>query len=190
MPRIIQLLKCRIIDPLIVEPLRAQLTIYISTLTDFLNDINDSLDMIKDALHVDKSTKRIPLVFAQDLETGFYVRGDITNMQIRDDQKFRIEFGKPLDKKGNAASVQEGSVSISVTDGSATVEPDPTNPFAATIIGVSPTADITKPGAVIITADADLGEGVRNITGSEPLIVTGGQAVGFGPASVGTAEDQ
>lgn len=139
---------------------------------------------------VDRRSKTLPLIFVQDLDTNLYVRGVITNMQLRDDQKVRITFGKPLDKKGNPASVQEGSVSISVTDGSATVEPDPADPFSATIIGVSPTADITKPGAVIITADADLGEGVKNITGSEPLIVTGGQAVGFGPASVGTAEDQ
>lgn len=178
-----------IIYPLIVKPLRDCIEDLKSdnrqqhaiTMRVLLNAIND---------HVDKSSKYIPLVLVQDLGTGLTLKGDLKAMQLRDDQKCRIEFGKPVDKKGQPASVQEGSVSVSITDDSAHFEPDPDNPFAGTVIADKPTADPTAPGAIVITADADMGEGVRNIQGVEPLIVTGGEAVGFGAASLGTPEDQ
>lgn len=190
MKRFLQWLKCHVIDPLIVEPLRIQITAFTSALTHYLDDIMNTLDEIKAALVVDKRSKRLPLILVQDLSTGLTLKGDIRFMQMRKDQKVRIEFGAPVDKNGDPAKVQEGSVSISVTDGSATVEPDPTNPFAATIIGAAETVDPTEPGAVVIVADADLGDGVKNIQGVEPLLITGLEAVGFGPATVGTPEDQ
>lgn len=187
--RIVRALNRTIFYPLIVKPLRCRID-------DLAADIAGRFDIQTRVLlnaikgDVDLSSKSLPLIFVQDVETLTTLKGEITFMQLTNTQKVRIEFGKPLNRKGGEAAVQEGSVSISVTDGSATVEQDADNPFAATIVAVSPTADPTQPGAVVITADADLGEGVRNIQGVEPLLVVPAEAVGFGPATIGEPEEQ
>jgi hypothetical protein len=183
MKRLIALLNDQIIQPLITHPI-----IHADTV-NALNIRSDLVD-IKRALGIDKRSSYIPLILVRDIDTGLTLRGDIKLMQLKDTQKCRIEFGAPVDKKGNLAKVQEGSVSISITDDSAHFEPDPSNPFAGTVVADKPTADATKPGAIVIVADADLGDGVNNIQGTEPLIVVAGDAVGFGVASVGTPEEQ
>jgi len=111
-------------------------------------------------------------------------------MQLTDTQEFDFEFGKPLDKKGAPASVQDGSVSLSVSDSNGTIVPNPDNPFAGTFKADKPTADPTAPGTIVIVADADLGDGVENIQGVIPVVVTGGKAFGFGEPTIGTVREQ
>lgn len=133
---------------------------------------------------------RLILVRVEDLDTGLTTEGDIRAMKIKDSERCTIEFGAPVDKRGKPAKVQPGSVRWSIGDSAvATVEQDPTNPLKATVTGIAPNED--GEGTVInIEADADLGDGVKSISGVEPLVVTSGEAVGFGPASLGTPEEQ
>ncbi len=81
----------------------------------------------------------------------------------------------PVDAKGKPSSVEAGSVLISSTDESVfTVEKDATNElaFKVTAVGVG-TAQLNYSG------DADLGDGVKTITGSTTVTVTQSEAVGF-----------
>ena len=57
------------------------------------------------------------------------------------------------------------------------------------MVAGNPTVD-GSPATITISADADLGDGVKAITGVEPLIVTSGEATGFGPATVGPIAEQ
>jgi|ERR1051326_63503 hypothetical protein len=132
--------------------------------------------------------------FEVETETGFILTGDISAMQIKDTEQFKITFPKPTDKKGFPAKVQDGSVKITVGNDTATVEPnpdDPTNPFSALVKGARPGADDgSEVTAVTISADADLGEGEKTISKSLELMVTSGDATGFGEPTVGTVEEQ
>ncbi len=127
-------------------------------------------------------------------ESGFIEIGDIKSMQITDSQQFKITFAAPKDKKGFPAKVQEGSVAIAVGNDTATVEPnpdDPSNPFSALVKGNRPGADDgSEVTAVTISADADLGEGVKTISKAVELMVTSGEASGFGEPTVGDVEEQ
>ena len=132
--------------------------------------------------------------FRVEPESGFIEIGDIKSMQITDSQQFKITFPAPVDKKGFPAKVQDGSVSITVGNDTATVEPnpdDPTNKFSALVKGSRPGADDgSEVTAVTISADADLGEGVKTITKAVELMVTSGEATGFGEPTVGAVEEQ
>ena len=132
--------------------------------------------------------------FRVEPESGFIEIGDITSMQITDSQQFKITFPAPTDKKGFPAKVQDGSVSITVGNDTATVEPnpdDPTNAFSALVKGARPGKDDgSEVTAVTISADADLGEGVKTISKALELQVTSGEATGFGEPTVGTVEEQ
>lgn len=96
-----------------------------------------------------------------------------------------IAFGLPVDAFQNPAQVQPGSLFIESTDDSIlTVGPSttqPENPYAVEVVFTG------KAGAaqVTIKADADLGEGVKEITGAETFEVPAGEAVGFSNAVVG-----
>jgi len=132
--------------------------------------------------------------FRIEVESGFIETGDIQSMQITDSQQFKITFPAPKDKKGFPAKVQDGSVAITVGNDTATVEPnpdDPSNPFSALVKGNRPGAeDGSEATAVSISADADLGEGVKTISKAVELMVTSGEATGFGEPTVGDAEEQ
>lgn len=132
--------------------------------------------------------------FRVEVESGFIETGDIASMQITDSQQFKITFPAPKDKKGFPAKVQDGSVAITVGNDTATVEPnpdDPSNPFSALVKGNRPGADDgSEATAVSISADADLGEGVKTISKAVELMVTSGEATGFGEPTVGDAEEQ
>lgn len=132
--------------------------------------------------------------FRVEPDTGFIEIGDIKSMQITDSQQFKITFPAPTDKKGFPAKVQDGSVSITVGNDTATVEQnpeDPTNPFSAVVKGARPGADDgSEVTAVTISADADLGEGVKTISKAVELMVTSGEASGFGEPTVGDVEEQ
>lgn len=100
------------------------------------------------------------------------------NKQIQDTQTpFTVEFGKPVDAKGNETSVQDGSVAWNSSDETvATVSADADNPLKATVTPTGKTGTAT----IEISVDADLGEGVTTITGSADITVIAGNAVGFG----------
>lgn len=139
---------------------------------------------------IDRRSHHLKLVRVRDLDSGFTCEGDITLMQLTTEQKVKITFGRPVSAHGNPADVQEGSVVIRSMDASVRVEQDPADPFSATVFGVEKTPDVTKPGAILIEADADTGDGVETIQGVEPVIVAGPKAAGFGPATLGTPEDK
>jgi hypothetical protein len=123
-----------------------------------------------------------------DLDTGLVVEGDIRAMKITVSQQVTIEVGKPVDRKGKPAKIQPGSMKFVCSDDSAVLTQDPSNEFKCLVAGANEN-EVT--GAVItFTADADLGDGVTEISGIEPLVVTSGPAVGFGPVVVGTPEEQ
>lgn len=132
--------------------------------------------------------------FRVEPESGFIEIGDIKSMQITDSQQFKITFPAPTDKKGFPAKVQDGSVAIVVGNDTATVGPnpdDPSNPFSALVKGNRPGKDDgSEVTAVTISADADLGEGVKTISKAVELMVTGGEAAGFGEPTVGAIEEQ
>lgn len=104
----------------------------------------------------------------------------ISNMALiikADQSPFSGVFGKPVDKFGNLAEVQEGSVKITSSDETVgKVLQDTTNPYAFSV-------EVTGKAGVFsvnISADADLGDGVKTITGLGSVEVKSGEATGFG----------
>jgi hypothetical protein len=153
-------------------------------------EITDAIDDIGTGVLHDKRSRSLHVISIRLSGIRLTLKGEFTKMQCTDTQEFDFEFGKPLDKKGNPAPVQDGSVVLSVSDGNGTVTAKADNPFAGTFKADKPTADITAPGTVVINADADLGDGVKNITGAFPVIVKGGEAVGFAEPTIGAAREQ
>jgi len=124
------------------------------------------------------------------LDTGQIIEGEITSMVISDTQQATLEFGAPLDRKGKPAKVEPGSVAFSIDNpAAATLTPDPDNQFKVLVVAGDPTPD-GSPATITITADANLGAERTTITGVEPLIVTSGEAVGFGAAVSGDPVEQ
>jgi len=110
------------------------------------------------------------------------MKAPLTNTQQVD-----FEYAPPVDKAGQPADVQAGSVKLKSSDVTvASVTQDPANPFKGLIKSVGKGAC-----QITISADADLGDGDTEISG-EPIdvTVTGGQAVGFGGVTVGTPVEQ
>lgn len=124
------------------------------------------------------------------IDERIVVEREIRMIRISDTQRVRVTFGKPVDKKNFPADVQEGSVQIVATDDSITVTPVDGDPFSADVIAQHPTTDITQPGGVKISADADLGDGVLTIEGFEPVLVSAGVASGFGSPTVGAPAER
>ncbi len=114
--------------------------------------------------------------------------GEVMNVEMSATQQVHVEYGAPIDKKGNPAKVQ--NVVWASSDESVVtvlVEDPEGNPFralvkSATTLGVS---------EVTCTADADLGEGVKPISG-EPIgfHTIAGEATALGAPTVGTPEEQ
>jgi len=97
----------------------------------------------------------------------------------------RIPFTlQPVDRKGNPAAVEAGTVEYWTDDETiATVEEDPTNELAGAIITTG--VGVTQ---LHYTADADLGEGVVAIEGFDAIEVKPEAAVSFG-VTFGEAQD-
>lgn len=104
-------------------------------------------------------------------------KGELTMVQAKIQQVFTATWPGPKDKAGNEASVQDGSVAFSSDDESvATVEANPDGgPYSAKVT----TGDKVGATTVKISADADLGEGVKTIEGLLTVEVRAGDAVGF-----------
>jgi hypothetical protein len=163
----------------------------ISIQIDQLDAIEQSLERIALAFEAfpkpDFRTRRLKLAKVV-IDHGATIEGEIKYVQLTDTQQATIEFGAPVDKKGFPAKVQDGSVAFTIDDAAqATVTQDPTNPLKALVVAGSPG---DTPTMIRVTADADLGDGVTTIEGTEPYNTTAGSATGFGAATVGTPEDQ
>lgn len=91
----------------------------------------------------------------------------------------------PVDKKGNPAPVDEGSVEITSSDDSVfTVERDENDEKKFKLVAKGPgTAQLDY------SADADMGDGVVEISGFTAVEVLPAQAVGFG-IQFGEPEEQ
>ena len=107
------------------------------------------------------------------------------NMALSALPQQRIPFTlQPVDRKGNPAPVEPGSVVYSMDDPTVAVfEVDSSNELAGAII--TSAVGVTQ---FNYSADADLGEGVVTITGFDAIEVKPELAVGFG-ITFGPAED-
>jgi hypothetical protein len=100
--------------------------------------------------------------------------GEIEMVQLKEGQEFRAT-ARPKSRRGTATHVQEGSVTWETSDPAVVlVEEDSGNELSARIIAQGP-------GSAVVTlkADADLGDGVKEITGVVAVVVAPGDAVVF-----------
>lgn len=113
------------------------------------------------------------------------IKGEIMEFQLHEDEVLPFKLGKPINNDGEEAPIEEGSLKQLIGDeGIFTVEQDdqmPDDPDAKMIV---PHAEGTT--TLTYKADADLGEGVQEIS----LVVTGtiisAGATGFAPIQFGT----
>lgn len=117
---------------------------------------------------------------------------------LTDTQQVVVTYGGPVDGKGNPAQVESLTFVSSdetsakfvpgVPDATGVVGPDPANDGKIRGTVVSVAAGVCQ---VWITADADLGDGVKTIDGEKVDVqVTTQEAVGFGAPTVGTPSEQ
>lgn len=156
-------------------------------LIDILQDILDietqRLAIEKQLLVLDSYSHRaVEFQITATILPGGLPQKGITSMQLTDIQSVQLSI-LPVDAKGNAAPVEDGSVQFVSSDPTIiTVGPDPadpTNQLKAVATAVGP---LTAPGAsvqVSVSADADLGAGVTTINGSLDFTVVASQATGL-----------
>lgn len=110
------------------------------------------------------------------------------NVSITDSQQVRVTVSGAVDKKGNPAPLDGLPVFASADTSVCTFEPDGADASGMTgiIVAVGPLASAA---AVSITADVQLGDGVKNITENGLVEIKAGEAVGFS-VTVGTPEEQ
>ncbi len=101
---------------------------------------------------------------------------------LKDDQKCRLSVS-PVDKKGKPAKVEGAPAWSSSDETVATVVPAADGMSADVVAG--------NPGIcqINVSADADLGEGVKTISGTLDVTIEAGEAVGLA-ISTGTPEPQ
>lgn len=115
------------------------------------------------------------------------IKGQIMSFQLHSDEVLPFKLGRPVNSNGGEAPVEEGSLAITSSDPNVfAVERDPEfpdDPYAGLIV---PPDGSTGTATFKAKADADLGEGVEEITLEiEGEVLTPG-AVGFAPISFGT----
>lgn len=103
-------------------------------------------------------------------------------LQLTDTQKVKVSV-TPIDAKGAPAPVQSVTF-VSSDETVASVSPDPNDPNGAIVVAGFPGV-----AQIQVTADADLGDSVANITGTLDITVVGGQAVSL-TITAGTPEQQ
>jgi hypothetical protein len=101
-------------------------------------------------------------------------------VEITEGQRLRVTI-TPVDANGHAAPVQAGSVVWAVSDDTLlSVTPEPTDEKVAL---VRPAGSTLGVGNVLVTADADLGEGVVTLEAEMELAITSGMATSLGLTS-------
>jgi hypothetical protein len=176
-----------------LKPLDNAINNQSENLGKWLATINDTIsagfDKVVSNQLPDLSSKRLITVRVQIADLNLTIEGDVRKMNLTDTQQATAEFGQPVDKKGFPASIQDGSAAFSASDDSVTVTQDSGNPLKCLVVANHP-SDPAGAAIVTLTADADLGDGVKPITGSFAVLVTSGEATGFGPVTEGPAEEQ
>lgn len=140
--------------------------------------ILDQLQQIQDILTPGPA---VALVFTARFEDGTIEEG-VSNVNLRDDQKVALTI-QIVDKKGKPALVDGVPVWAGSDDTVLTVE------AAADGMSAEVTAVAPGSGRVVVTADADLGAGVTDLTGTLDFTVAPGGAVAI-TITPGTPEDQ
>lgn len=112
------------------------------------------------------------------------IKAEIMEFQLHEDEVLPFKVGNPINSDGEEAPIEEGSLKIASSDESIfTIEQDdeqPDDPDAKMIVPhAEGSAELT------ITADADLGSGVVEISLTVTGTIISGAAVGFGPVTFG-----
>jgi len=111
-----------------------------------------------------------------EYESGQIVKGDIKMAILKEGQSLTLT-AKPKSKGASPTKIQPDSAEWTSSDDSIATVTELTD------TGTETTAKVValKAGEALITlkADADLGEGVREVTGVEAVAVIVGDAVGF-----------
>lgn len=112
------------------------------------------------------------------------IKTAITMVKMRNNQFVQGTL-EAKDAKGDAAQIEAGSVKVSSDDeGVATLEQDPDDEKKIKVVGQRAGATVVR-----ISADADLGEGVKTIETQVAVEIEAGEATGFG-ISFGDPQDQ
>lgn len=100
------------------------------------------------------------------------------DVTLRDNEYVDVE-AKPVSAKGNPAKVQNAQwVSSDTSLVTCTPVPgDETNTLKARVLAVGPVTAVDTPAKVTFDADADLGEGVKNVQGVLGVVVIASDAV-------------
>jgi hypothetical protein len=158
-------------------------------LSDQLEDLNQSVQAVEQRLQAVETeilgqrlllrqilealipSEALRLVFTATLEG--HVLEDVTNMRLTDVQEVDLSI-QPVDKKGNAAPVEGAPAwSSSMPDVvSLTVAEDG---LSAKAVAVGPLGV----AQILVEADADLGEGIKPISGTLDIEVVPSEAVGL-----------
>lgn len=154
-----------------IEELQRSCSLAFQAIEAELRELRDDTQKILAAL---QPLPAVAILF-DVLTEGQFFEG-ATSMQMTDTQKSTITL-RPVDKAGNPAPVQAGSV---VWDDSE----------VKTVAGVTPSADGLSidvvsagplgSGQLRVSADADLGDGVVTISDAIQITIVAGQAVGLG----------
>ena len=115
--------------------------------------------------------------FLWSINVNGIISKNITMLVLPNDQKV-VATVEPVDAKGNPASIDGIPAWSSSSTSIATVNPlpaDGSGKFSAEVIPASQLGTCQ----INVTADADLGSGIQQISGVLDLQVVGGQAVGF-----------
>jgi len=149
---------------MIVQLLRLIIRIF-STFQQQQAEILTRLEEIKDILTPGPAVK---IIFTAELD-GTITEG-ATSMNLRDDQQVTLTI-QPVDKKGAPAPVDGVPVWAS-SDATVVAVTPAADGMSAVVVGVAPGT-----ARVVVTADADTGAGVTDLTGTLDFTVTGGSAV-------------
>ena len=128
--------------------------------------------------------RRLPLIrwtFGPVQDQILFGPVQVLSMTQLTDSQFVTGVVTPINKKGNPAPVQAGSVVFSSSDPAVlTAVADAANELSVTVTSVAPGA-----ARLSCTFDADLGDGVQTVELFEDFSVVGGPAIGgtlvFGP---------
>jgi hypothetical protein len=104
-------------------------------------------------------------------KSGFTIRGVNLMFQMKDDQEVSTLPLVVLSKKGNPTSVEAGTVVFASSD-PAILEVTDNGDGTAKVKAVGPVGT----AQVQVSADADLGEGVKTVTGVADVEVVAGEA--------------
>lgn len=137
------------------------------------------LQQILESLVAGKAEK---ISFTAYLDDGSLLE-EVTSMDMRDDQRVSLSISI-TDNKGKPASVDGVPVWASSDETVITVMDAGVDGMSAVVTGVAPGT-----ARVVVTADADLGTGVENLTGVLDFNITGGKAAAIN-VTAGTPEDQ